>query len=86
MSAKITSWTDPRPQPAGRAAQSVSIDWREDGRVELDARDQHGREVVLVIPNFVWLRMAQELGWNAPRRQAAESAARMGMAPGPGVA
>ena len=86
MSAKITAWQDPRTSRAGEVTPSVSIDWREDGRVELGARDKHGREVVVVLPNFVWLRMAQEIGWNLPRRQAALSAARLGMAPEPGAA
>ena len=81
MSAKIASWSDPRQPREGLVGQSISIDWREDGRVEIDARDQQGREVVLVIPNFAWKRIAMEISWNAPRREASLIAARMGMAP-----
>ncbi len=78
MSANITSWVDPHAR-TGERAQSLSMTWREDGRVDVDARDRDGREVVVTLPGFVWLRMAQEIGWNAPRRAATLAAARLGL-------
>ncbi len=43
MSANITSWVDPH-APSAERAQSLSMTWREDGRVDIDARDREGRE------------------------------------------
>ena len=84
MSERITAWTDPR--GASRPPQSIAIDWREDGRVEVQVRDQDGHEVVVVVPGFIWERMAQEISWNMPRRQASLAAARLGMTPASGPA
>jgi hypothetical protein len=81
MTDKITAWTDPRRHPGAAAHQSVSLTWREDGRVQLAARDVDGQEVILVIPNFVWVRMAQEIGWNAPRHEAELQARRFSLTP-----
>ena len=81
MSENITSWTAVRPPAIDEVVPFVSINWREDGRVSITSRDAGGRQVEVVVPGREWIRMAQEISWNAPRREASLHAARMSMAP-----
>jgi hypothetical protein len=75
MTDEITRWAD------HRSSQGLSLEHRDDGRVELLAVGVDGREARVTIPAHVWDRLAKEIGWNAPRRAAALEARRMGMAP-----
>ncbi len=83
MSKDITAWTAVRPPAIDEVVPFVSMTHRDDGRVSIVSRDAGGRQVEVVIPGREWTRMAQEISWSAPKRAAALSAARMGMAPVP---
>ncbi len=86
MSKDITAWTAVRPPAIDEVVPFVSMTHRDDGRVSIVSRDAGGRQVEVVIPGREWTRMAQEISWNAPKRAAALSARRMGMAPVSGPA
>ncbi len=86
MSESITAWTAVRPPAIDEVVPFVSMRHRDDGRVSIVSRDAGGRQVEVVIPGREWTRMAQEISWNAPRREASLHAERMGMAPTSGPA
>ncbi len=86
MSESITAWTAVRPPAIDEVVPFVSINHRDDGRVSVVSRDAAGRQVEVLVPGREWTRMAQEISWSAPRREATLRARRMGMAPVSGPA
>ncbi len=86
MSKDITAWTAVRPPAIDEVVPFVSLSHRDDGRVSIVSRDAAGRQVEVIIPGREWTRMAQEIGWNAPRREASLHARKMGIAPVAGPA
>ncbi len=80
MSESITAWTAVRPPAIDEVVPFVTISHRDDGRVSIVSRDTGGRQVEVLVPGREWTRMAQEISWSAPRREATLRARRMGLA------